>query len=130
MVCVVRDEGEAASERRRRDEQVEVLDERACPAESRLGVAEDTGSLGVEAEHDDATDEVVYRRVVGIRMGRASRPVAQFRQRYDRDAHCLRASGPEAFADGLAAPQPEDARVSVQQEVYSAGGSDRDRRPS
>ncbi len=126
----VRDEAQAAGASRRTDEQIEVLDQRALPVQLRLDVPENPRGLWIYAKNRTNADEIIDGALVCFRLGRAGRTISQLRQRDHRDTCRLRADFGETIADLLASPQPEDARIGVEQELYSAGGSGLDRRAS
>jgi hypothetical protein len=130
VLRVVCDEGKAAGTCSRRDEQVEVFDQDAPPLQLCFGLSESSRSFRIQAENDDEADEVVYGLLVGFGLGGVGGSVAQFRQRDGRDARRPRFGGREAFSNWLVSAKPEDARVGVEQEIYSAGGSALDRRAS
>jgi hypothetical protein len=130
VLRIVRDEGQAAGASRRGYEQIEVLDQRALPAQVRLDVPENPCGLWIYAKNRTGANEVIDGALVCLRLGRAGRTISQLRQRDYRDACRFRADFSETGADLLASPQPEDARISIEQELYSAGGSGLDRRAS
>jgi hypothetical protein len=130
VLRIVRDEGQDAGPGRRGDEQIEVLDQRALPAQLRLDVPENPRGLWIYAKNRTDADEVIDRALVCFQLGRAGSTVAQLRQCDHRDAYRFRADFGETIADLLASSQPENARIGIEQEVYSAGGPGLDRRAS
>ena len=130
VLRVVRDEGQATSVCRRRDEQVEILDQLTPPTQVRFDVAEGSCDCRIDAQNNDAAGEILDRPPIVFGSSREGSSVKEFCQRHHRDAYRLRAGARETAADRLTAPQPKDARVGVQQVVYSLGGSILDRRAS
>lgn len=112
------------------DEQVEVLDQHALPAQLGLDLTESVGDRRSKPQNRDTADEIIDRSVVVFGVGGASGPVTEFGQRDDRETRVIRACFEEPIPYGILASQPEDASIGVQQEDYSAGGSTRDRRAS
>ena len=130
VLRIVRDEGQTTGARRRGDEQIEVLDQRALSAQLRLDVPENPSGLWIYAKYRTGADEVIDGALVCFRWGRAGRTVSQLRQRDHRDACRFRADFGETIPDLLPSPQPEDTRIGIEQKVYSAGGPGLDRRAS
>jgi hypothetical protein len=130
VLRIVLNEGQAAGASRRTDEQVEVLDQRALPAQLRLDLPENPGGLWIYAKNRTGADEVTDGALVCFRLGGAGRTISQLRQRDYGDACRFRADFGKTVADLLASPQPEDARIGIEQELYCAGESSPDRRAS
>lgn len=130
VLRIVCNYGQTMSACRRRDEQIEVFDQLASSSQVRFYVTEGAGGCWIEPQHGDAAQEVVDGSMVGLWSSRPGGPVTQLRQRDDRDTHRFRTYAGETVANGRATPQPEDARIGVQQEIYRVGGSTRDRRAS
>lgn len=127
---VVSDEGQIVNAGCCGDEQVEVLDQHALPAQPGLDLTEGVGDRRGKPQNCDTADEIIDRSLVVFGVGGAGGPVTELGQRDDRNARVIRAGFEEAIPYGIPASQPEDARIGVQQEVYSAGGSARERRAS